>query len=151
VSALDDLLGPLIDAAEVATFPLRGDGRECWRPRMQEALAAALRGTVVDQGGQEIPGDRLTVEDCRAAALSLLGDNLPNNPGQRDAIVQLVASLLRDVREADQRERWIRDGYAFDSRLAWERAEEAERRAAELEHAVRLVKRATRDVRVGRG
>lgn len=150
MSGLDDLLGPLVDAAEDATFPLRGDGREGWRPRMQEALAAALRGTVTDQGGQEIDGARLTVEDCRLSALSLLDGNLPNNPAQRDAVIELVASLLRDVREADQRERWVRDGYAFDSRLAWERAQEAEQRAGELEHAVRLVKRATRGVKVGR-
>lgn len=150
MSALDDLLGPLVDAAEDATFPLRGDGRDGWRPRVQEALAAALRGTVTDQGGQQVDGERLTIKDCRASALSLLDKNLPNNPAQRDAIVQLVASLLRDVREADQRERWIRDGYALDSRRGSERAQEAERRAGELEHAVRLVKRATRDVKVGR-
>lgn len=150
MSGLDDLLGPLVDAAEDATFPLRGDGREGWRPRMQEALAAALRGTVTDQGGQEIDGFRFTVEDCRASARSLLVGNLPNNPAQREAIIQVVTSLLQQVREADQRERWIRDGYGFDARMAWEEAVAAQQRVGELEHAVRLVKRATRGVKVGR-
>jgi hypothetical protein len=149
MSGLDDLLAPLVDAVESTLFPLHGPSHTR-RRRVQAALAEALRGTVSDQGGQEIDGARLTAENCRASARSLLVGNLPNNPAQREAVIRIVTSLLRDVREADQRERWIRDGYAFDSRLAWERAEEAERRAGELEHAVRLVKRATRDVKVGR-
>lgn len=150
-SKFDELLDPLVAAVMGAVFPLRGDGREGAEERIRPALAEALRSTVTAQGGQEIDGDRLTIDSCRETAREYLDRFLPNNPGQRDAILDWTAGLIRGVREADQREQWIRQGYSFDARTAWERADEAERRAAGLEHVVRLVKRATRDVKVGRG
>lgn len=149
-SRIEDMLDALTNAAVDAVLPLRGDGPAGLRERLRSNLAAALRGTVKDPGGQEIDGARLTIEDCRASALNLLAGNLPNNPGQREAIVSLVAALLRDVREADQRERWISEGFGYSAREAERRAARAEQRVGELEHAVRQVKRATREVRVGR-
>lgn len=145
-SRLDDMLDTLTAAA---THAVNGGTFEL-RTRLRAGLAEALRGTVRDQGGQQIDGERLTEEACRTSALSLLDGNLPNNPGQRETIIRVVASLLQQVREADQRERWIREGYSADARRAWRMMEEAQQRAGELAHAVRLVKRATRDVRVGR-
>lgn len=89
-SKFDELLDPLVAAVMGAVFPLRGDGREGAEERIRPALAEALRSTVTAQGGQEIevlpgrlPADRF----------------LPNNPGQRDAILDWTAGLIRATRD----------------------------------------------------
>jgi len=157
-SRLDSMLDALATAAVAGVFPLdqhsrRGLNQPPMKDRVhaaiRENLAAALRATVTDQGGGEVDGQRLDPEQCRADAATWVREALAGEDPQ-EVLTRTIADLLLAVREADQRERWIREGYSADARRAWSMMETAEQRAGELEHAVRLVKRATRDVRVGR-
>lgn len=142
MSRLDDLLDPLVDAV---CAPQGWHGQE----QLRALLAKALRGTVKHHGGQEVDGSRLTIESCRATALDYI-ERFEGQDNSRAELLNWIAGLLREIREADQREHWIREGYGHGARMAWARAEEAEREAAALRHSLRLVKRATRDVKVGR-
>lgn len=138
---LDDLVGVLVDAVVAETLPLRGDGPEGLRERLRPAIAEALRSAV----RPSVAPDRLdktTLARDAAEAVARAGDPT--------AVVALVATLLGAVREADQREEWIRAGYSADSRRAWAMYEDAAREASALRHAVRLTKRAVRGIVVGR-
>lgn len=135
---LNDLVVLLVDATVETVLPLRGDGPDGLRERLYPALAEALRSAV----RPAVAPDRL--DTCATDAARMIAERTPEEARA------LVADLLRQVREADQREEWIRAGYSADARRAWQMAEDAMQENGALRHAVRVVKRATRDVRVGR-
>lgn len=138
-STLDALIAPLTEAA-MGELPPVAEATDI-RERVAEALCAALRA----QPHPNVGEDRLTPAKLREDATRLVkGTSSP------DALVDLVADMLRQVREASQREEWIRQGYTASCLLMERQMVTAQREVGELRHAVRLVKRATRDVKVGR-
>lgn len=87
--------------------------------------------------------DRLNPAVLRRDAQQLL----QMNEGRIDA---LVYDLLREARLADERVENVRKGHSHDVQYAEKRADEAEQERNEYREALRLVKRATRHIRVGR-
>jgi len=141
VSRLDALVAPLTDAVMAVGNPLPPDQAEYHQKAIQDALCAALRA--VPRPG--VAPDRLEPETLREDATRII-----KRADSPEALIATMADLLCDVREADQREEWIRQGYSSDAHTAYELMEQAQREASQYRHALRLVKRATRDVKVGR-
>lgn len=86
-------------------------------------------------------GDRLDPAQLHADATWLLQRNDPH---------ELVVALLKQVRENDDRQNAIRDGYSASCRSMEERATEAEQERNEYREALRGVRRAVRGLRLGR-
>jgi hypothetical protein len=63
---------------------------------------------------------------------------------------RLVADLLKTIRQQDNRLNAIHDSYSHNDKVAWERVDVAEKERNEYREALRVVKRAVRDIRLGR-
>lgn len=103
MSRLDALVAPLTDAV-MDLCPTGGTlaDADAARERVQEALCAALRAVPKPN----VAPDRLDPDRLREDATALVtGSSSPQS------LVRTITDLLRQVREADQREEWIRQGY----------------------------------------
>jgi hypothetical protein len=64
---------------------------------------------------------------------------------------RLVADLLRTIRKQDDQLNAMREDHSRPEKEAWARADAAEQERNEYREVLRIIKRATRELRLGRG